>query len=95
MDSNIHIVFRLISDSSYLTEKKKIESIIRELFGDDFVLEHEDSLNLDDTDLVYRIFKPTFKAERTKFEFFKKLEKLFEETERFLPSFTQDYGVLS
>ena len=88
-DFNLHLSFHLVGDSTFGVQKKLLENLLYKNFGPTYQLEHEDPSEASEREVIYRLQKPIIDNKTSYKEFFEKLAVLFEESKRYLPSFTQ------
>ena len=85
----MYVSFRLVGDSTYRSEQKKLTAHISELFGDRWQLDHEDPEGAHDREVVYRLPTLPDGSEESREAYFRNLKELFLHNQRYLPSFTQ------
>lgn len=86
---SVHVSFHLVGDTTFPQQKQELEGVLADIFGKTFSLAHEDPAVQQDREVIYRIQKPVMEGEALNREFFVGLQRLFNDTHRYLPTFTQ------
>ena len=87
---NVYLSFHLVGDNTYPTQKKFITSLLETQFGAEFCdLIHEDPTETGEREVIFSVKRPLMEAPSYHREYFEKLKVVFDQAQRYLPSFTQ------
>lgn len=92
-NSNLHLVLSSNSEDLCEVEERKVDYLLKDLFGQTFTKMARIDNSAEDVEIIYSIQKPVFTEHSIMKTFYFDLEILLEELREFNPHFTQLRGI--